>query len=95
MKIAKLSVGMLAAVLVSGVFAPVFAQSGATKEQAEEALKKAAPDVKNAELSSEHNAQMKQAMKAGKAAFAKGDYDKAIEKFNAADAMTKNSPNTQ
>jgi hypothetical protein len=99
MKIAKLSVGkmsagLLAVILASGALAPLYAQT-ATKEQADAAKKTAQADYQNARLSSEHNAQMQQAYKAGEAAYAKGDYDKAVAKFKAIEAMSKNSPNTQ
>jgi hypothetical protein len=93
MKIAKLSVGVLAAVLVSGVFMPVYAQAAATQEQAQEVLKRVGPEVWNARRSSEHNAQMLQAYKAGEDAYFKGDYDKAVKKLTAAEEMTKSSPN--
>ncbi|HLW71856.1 MAG TPA: hypothetical protein VKS22_14675 [Candidatus Binataceae bacterium] len=93
MKIANVSVGLLAAVLVSGVLAPVYAQPAATQAQAQDTLKRVGPEVWNARRSSEHNAQMLQAYKAGEDAYFKGNYDKAIKKLNAAEAMTKNSPN--
>ena len=92
MKIKALSVGLLTAVLASGVVTPVFAQS-ATKEQAQELLRKVGPSVWSARLSSEHNPQMLQAYKAGEAAYFEGDYDKAVKKLKAAQAMTEDSPN--
>jgi hypothetical protein len=93
MKIVNVSVGMLAAVLVSAVLTPVFAQPAATQEQAQETLKRVGPEVWNARRSSEHNSAMLQAYKAGEAAYFEGHYDKAIKKLEAAEAMTKNSPN--
>jgi hypothetical protein len=93
MKIAKLSVGVLTAVLMSGAVTPLFAQPTATQEQAQEALKRVGPEVWNARRSSEHNSAMLQAYKAGEDAYFRGDYDKAVKKLNAAEAMTKDSPN--
>jgi hypothetical protein len=93
MKIKALSVGLLTAVLASGIVAPVFAQAGATKEQAQELLQKVGPAVWGARLTSQHNAQMLQAYKAGEDAYFHGNYDKAVKKLNAAQAMTENSPN--
>jgi hypothetical protein len=93
MKIKALSVGLLTAVLASGMVAPVFAQAGATKEQAQELLQKVGPEVWSARRTSEHNPQMLQAYKAGEAAFFDGNYDKAMKKLKAAQAMTENTPN--
>jgi hypothetical protein len=93
MKIKALSIGLLTAVLASGIVAPVFAQAGATQEQAQELLQKVGPAVWGARLTSEHNPQMLQAYKAGEAAYFKGDYDKAVRKLKAAQALTESSPN--
>ena len=93
MKIKALSVGLLTAVLASGMVAPAFAQAGATKDEAQDLLKKDGPEVWSARRTSEHNPQMLQAYKAGEAAYFEGNYDKAVKKLKAAEAMTENSPN--
>jgi hypothetical protein len=93
MKLAKVGVYALAAVLVSGAIVPVYAQSETTQEQAAQVLKRVGPEVWNARRSSEHNAQMLQDYKAGEDAYFSGDYDKAVKKLTAAEELTKNSPN--
>src|SRR5713226_5756661 len=94
MKIGKVSIGMLTAVLASAALATVFAQEpAATKESTQALLTQVSQKVWNARRSSEHNAQMLQAYKAGEEAYFKGDYDKATKKLNAAGAITENSPN--
>jgi hypothetical protein len=66
---------------------------GATRESTQALMSAVSQDVWHARRSSEHNAQMLQAYKAGEDAYFSGDYEKASKKLKEADAMTKNSPN--
>ncbi|HVN88321.1 MAG TPA: hypothetical protein VMT61_00765 [Candidatus Binataceae bacterium] len=80
----------------SGAAAPATAAaapSGATKEQVQEEMPKVARHLWDAKLSSVHNAQMNQAWKAAQAAYAKGDYDKAMAKLKIADELATSTPN--
>jgi hypothetical protein len=92
-KIAKVSVLLLGLSLASGLSLPAYAQSGATKEQVQEEMPKVARHVWDAKFSSAHNAQMNQAWKAAQAAYAKGDYDKAMKKLKVADDLAAQGPN--
>lgn len=69
------------------------AASGATKEQVQEEMPKVARHLWDAKLASVHNAQMNQAWKAAQAAYAKGDYDKAMKKLKLADDLATSNPN--
>jgi hypothetical protein len=93
MKAAKVSLGVLAGVVAFGSLTSVFAQAPATRESTQALMSVVSQDVWHARRSSEHNAQMLQAYKAGEDAYFSGDYEKATKKFKEADAMTKNSPN--
>jgi hypothetical protein len=92
MTLGKISAGVLAVVVAGGALAPVWAE-GATRESTQALMSVVSQDVWHARRSSEHNAQMLQAYKAGEDAYFSGDYDKATKKLKEADAMTKNSPN--
>jgi len=92
-KIAKVSVLLLGLSLASGLALPAYAQSGATKEQVQEEMPKVARHVWDAKLASAHNAEMNQAWKAAQAAYAKGDYDKAMKKLKVADDLAGAGPN--
>jgi hypothetical protein len=94
MKIGKVTIGMLTAVLASGALTIAFAQDAApTKESTQALLSQVSQKVWNARRSSEHNAQMVQAYKAGEAAYFEGNYEKATKKLKAAEGMTMDSPN--
>lgn len=94
MKIGKVSLGMLTTVLASAALTVAFAQDTApTKESTRTLLTEVSQKVWDARRSSEHNAQMLQAYKAGEDAYFRGDYDKATKKLKSAEAMTMNSPN--
>jgi hypothetical protein len=93
MKIAKVSVLLLGLSIASGLSLPAFAQAGATKEQVQEEMPKVARHVWDAKFSSAHNAAMNQAWKAAQAAYAKGDYDKAMKKLKVADDLAVSGPN--
>ncbi len=68
------------------------AASSATKEQVQEEMPKVARHVWDAKLSSAHNAGMNQAWKAAQAAYAKGNYDKAMKKLKLADDLATSNP---
>ena len=70
------------------------AAAGATMDQVREEMPKVARHVWDAKLSSAHNAGMNQAWKAAQAAYAKGDYDKAMAKLKIADDLASQGPNS-
>ena len=89
-KIAKVSALLLGLSLAGGLALPTHAQDAATpatKDQVQEEMPKVARHVWDAKLSSVHNAEMNQAWKAAQAAYAKGDYDKAMKKLKIADDL--------
>ena len=99
MKVAKVAVLTLGLSMATGMALQVFAQdapapAGATQGQVQEEMPKVARHVWDAKLSSAHNAGMNQAWKAAQAAYAKGQYDKAMAKLKIADDLASQGPNS-